>query len=133
HSIKRKYVALVRGKVEFDENVIEMPIIRHPYKRKNMSVGFSEDAKYAKTYYRTLKRSEKYSFLEIEPFTGRTHQIRVHLAFIGHPVLGDSKYGKNNEFIRLALHAKYLGFLHPRSNEFLEFSSPVPAEFSVPF
>jgi 23S rRNA pseudouridine1911/1915/1917 synthase len=130
HSIKRKYIALVRGKMEFNENIIELPIGRHPYKRKNMSVGFGKNTKYAKTYYRTLKRKEEFSLLELEPFTGRTHQIRVHLAFLGHPILGDNKYGKNNEFRRLALHAKYIGFTHPRTGKFVEFSCDAPIEFA---
>ena len=129
HSIKRKYIALVKGKMEFDENIIELPIGRHPYKRKNMSVSFGKDSRYAKTYYRTLKRTEKFSLLELEPFTGRTHQLRVHLTFLGHPVLGDTKYGKNNELSRLALHAKSIGFAHPRTGKFVEFSCDIPAEF----
>jgi 23S rRNA pseudouridine1911/1915/1917 synthase len=129
HSIKRKYLALVRGKVEFDEDLIELPIGRHPHKRKSMSVGFGENTKYAKTHYRTLKRTPEYSLLELEPFTGRTHQLRVHLAFLGHPILGDTKYGKNNAFPRMALHAKYIGFIHPRSGKYMEFDSPVPKEF----
>ncbi len=131
HSIKRKYVALVKGRMEFDEHVIELPIGRHPYKRKNMAVGFGKNTKYALTRYRTLKRLEDASFLELEPFTGRTHQLRVHLAFLGHPILGDTKYGKNNEFARMALHAKYLGFVHPHSGKFVEFSSRLPKEFIV--
>lgn len=130
HSIKRKYIALVKGKMEFDENIIDLPIGRHPYKRKNMSVGFGKKTKYAKTYYRTLKRTQDFSLLELEPFTGRTHQLRVHLAFLGHPILGDTKYGKNNEFSRLALHAKYIGFVHPRTGKFVEFSCEIPSEFS---
>lgn len=130
HTIKRKYVALVKGKVEFDEDVIELPIGRHPFKRKNMAVGFSEKTKYAKTYYRTLKREKDFSLLELEPFTGRTHQLRVHLAFLGHPILGDTKYGRNNEFSRLALHAKSIGFIHPRTAKLIEFSSHTPLEFT---
>jgi 23S rRNA pseudouridine1911/1915/1917 synthase len=129
HSIKRKYIALVKGNMEFDENIVELPIGRHPYKRKNMSVSFNKRSKYAKTYYRTLKRTKNFSLLELEPFTGRTHQLRVHLAFLGHPILGDTKYGKNNEFYRLALHAKSIGFVHPRTRKFMEFSSSVPKEF----
>jgi len=129
HSIKRKYLALVNGKMEFDENVIEVPIGRHPTKRKSMSVSFSPDARYAKTYYRTLKRLEAASLLELEPFTGRTHQLRVHLAFAGHHILGDTKYGKNNNFKRLALHAIYLGFVHPGTQKFVEFHSVMPKEF----
>jgi len=129
HSIKRKYLALVLGRMEFDENVIEVPIGRHPTKRKNMSVSFNADARYAKTYYRTLKRLKNSSLLELEPFTGRTHQLRVHLAFAGHPILGDSKYGKQSAFRRLALHAIYLGFIHPSSKKFVDFSSVIPEEF----
>lgn len=129
HAIKRKYVAFVKGNVEFDENIIELPIGRHPLKRKSMSVSFGANTKYAKTYYRTLKRTKDFSILELEPFTGRTHQLRVHLAFIGHPVLGDNKYGKTDLFGRLALHAKTLGFTHPRTGKFLEFSSEMPEEF----
>ena len=129
HSIKRKYIALVKGRVEFDENEIELPIGRHPVKRKNMAVSFKDSAKPAKTRYRTLKRAKDFSLLELEPFTGRTHQLRVHLAFIGHPILGDAKYGRDNNFSRLALHAKYLGFLHPVSGKFMEFLSEMPKEF----
>ena len=131
HSIKRKYIALVRGKMEFDENIIELPIQRHPRKRKNMSVGFGKSSKYARTYYRTLKRADDYSLLELEPFTGRTHQLRVHLASQGHPILGDVKYGKASEFERLALHAKYLGFIHPVTGKFIEFDSEIPPEFKT--
>ncbi len=130
HSIKRKYVALVKGRVDFDEDIIEIPIGRHPYKRKNMSCRFGKKTKYAKTYYRTLKRSDNFSLLELEPFTGRTHQLRVHLAFLGHPILGDAKYGKNNAFSRLALHAYHLGFVHPTTKKLVEFSCAVPKEFS---
>jgi 23S rRNA pseudouridine1911/1915/1917 synthase len=130
HSILRKYIAIVKGRVEFDENVIELPIGRHPLKRKNMAVIFSGSTRYAKTRYRLLKRVARFSLLELEPFTGRTHQLRVHLAFIGHPILGDEKYGKNNEFERLTLHAQYLGFIHPSSKKFVEFSCEVPEEFA---
>lgn len=129
HTIKRKYIAIVKGKVEFDENIIELPIGRHPVKRENMAVSFAENTKYAKTYYRTLKRTSEYSLLELEPFTGRTHQLRVHLSYIGHPILGDGKYGKGDNFIRLALHAKSIGFVHPRSGKFIEFTSETPSEF----
>lgn len=129
HTIKRKYIALVNGRMEFDENVIELPIGRHPRKRKDMSVGFGKKTRYALTYYRTLKRYPHFSVLELEPFTGRTHQLRVHLAFLGHPILGDDKYGKNSKFYRLALHAKYIGFIHPATGKFVEFSCDIPKEF----
>jgi len=129
HSIKRKYIALVKGSVAFDQDVIELPIGRHPYKRQSMACGLGKSLREAKTSYRTLIRSEKFSMLELEPFTGRTHQLRVHLAFLDHPILGDSKYGKQNKFPRLALHAKYLGFTHPGTNKFIDFSSSTPPEF----
>jgi 23S rRNA pseudouridine1911/1915/1917 synthase len=130
HSVKKEYLAIVKGKVEFDENVIEASIARHATKRKSMAVNFSDQAKEAKTYYRTLKRTKDFSLLELRPYTGRTHQLRVHLDFIGHPILGDDKYGKDNKFSRLALHAKRLGFMHPRTGKFMEFNSPTPKEFN---
>jgi len=129
HSIKRKYAAIVKGRMEFDENVIEAPIARHVLKRENMAVDFSDKSKYAKTYYRTLKRFGDHSLLSLEPFTGRTHQLRVHLAFIDHPILGDKKYGNKNEFSRLALHAQSLGFIHPTTGKSVEFNSSLPQEF----
>lgn len=131
HSVERTYVALVKGRMEFDENFIEAPIGRHPHRRKSMSVQFSAEAKEAKTYYRTIKRWETASLLELRPYTGRTHQIRVHLAFIGHPVMGDSTYGKNNEFSRLALHAKSVGFIHPRTGKPMHFTCDLPPEFDA--
>jgi 23S rRNA pseudouridine1911/1915/1917 synthase len=130
HSITRKYIAIVKGKMEFDENIIEASLVRHPLKRKSMAVGFGEDSKYAKTHYRTLKRSNDFSLLELSPFTGRTHQLRVHLNFIGHPILGDSKYGRSNEFSRLALHARLIGLVHPDTGKFMEFTSETPEELA---
>ncbi|MBU1090554.1 MAG: RluA family pseudouridine synthase [Candidatus Omnitrophica bacterium] len=130
HSIKRKYIAIVKGRMEFKENVIELPIGRDPIKRERMSISFGPESRYAKTYYRSLKRKEDFSLLELEPYTGRTHQLRVHLAHIGHPILGDKKYGRDKKFSRLALHAKYLGFIHPRTKKFIEFSSEIPEEFT---
>ena len=128
HSIKRRYIALVRGRVEFKEGVIDLPIHRHPLKRKSMSVSFNPDAKNAQTFYRVLKRFDNFTLLELFPKTGRTHQLRVHLAYLKHPILGDGKYGNKNEFPRLALHAKDLGFSHPRKGQFLEFISSLPQE-----
>jgi len=130
HSIKRRYISLVKGRMEFDEDIIEVAIGRHPVKRKSMSAGFGKNIKYAKTLYRTLKRTKDFSLLELEPFTGRTHQLRVHLAFLRHPILGDSKYGENNKFERLALHAQYIGFNHPRTGKFMDFSCDIPKEFT---
>lgn len=130
HSIKRKYVALVKGRVEYDENIIEMSIGRHPDKREHMAAGIGTNPRYAKTKYRTLKRGGTVSLVELEPYTGRTHQLRVHMAFIGHPIMGDTKYGRQVSFPRMALHARYLGFVHPSTGKFVEFSTPIPAEFT---
>ena len=93
-----------------------------------MSVSFSKNTRYAKTHYRTLKRNNNFSLLELRPFTGRTHQLRVHLAFLGHPILGDDKYGKDNAFSRMALHAQEIGFIHPSTGKFVHFSSEIPQE-----
>lgn len=129
HTIKRRYLAVVKGEMEFKENIIELPIGRHPVKRKSMSVSFSDNTKYAKTYYRTLKSAKDYSVLELEPFTGRTHQLRVHLAFLNHPILGDTKYGKTDSSGRLLLHAKTLWLMHPRLKKVMEFDSELPEDF----
>jgi 23S rRNA pseudouridine1911/1915/1917 synthase len=129
HTIQRKYIAIVSGRVEFDEDIIEAPIGRHPLKRKNMAVSFTQNTKYAKTHYKTLKRSKDFSLLELKPFTGRTHQLRVHLAYLGHPILGDTKYGKKGDFSRLALHAQEIGFIHPATNKLMHFTSKIPQEF----
>ncbi len=129
HSILRQYVALVRGKVELNEDVIELPIGRHPRQREKMSVNFISKHRYAKTRYRVLKRSSRITLLELTPTTGRTHQLRVHLSFIGHPILGDKKYGRDTEFSRLALHARRIGFIHPRTNKFIEVKTAIPEDF----
>ncbi len=129
HTIQRKYIAIVCGRVKFDEDIIEAPIGRDPLRRKNMAISFLKNTKYAKTYYHTLKRGNEFSLLELKPFTGRTHQLRVHLAHLGHPILGDTKYGKNKGFSRLALHALEIGFTHPSTNKILHFTSKIPQEF----
>ena len=131
HSIERKYIAIVSGRVEFDEDVICAPIGRHPIKRQNMAVSYLENTRYAKTLYRTIKRGKDFSLLELRPFTGRTHQLRVHLAFLGHPILGDIKYGKDRAFGRMALHAQEIGFIHPQTKKFVHFTSALPVEFEV--
>lgn len=128
HTIERRYIALVEGSVSFDEGIIDVPVKRHAIDRKKMSVSFTEDAKEAKTFYRVLKRFKDYTALQLFPQTGRTHQLRVHLTYLGHPILGDSVYGRKKNFSRLALHAKDLGFEHPSTKEFMTFSSPLPKE-----
>jgi len=130
HSIQRRYVALVKGVMEYDEDIIELPIGRHPHRRTDMTVSFAENSRYAKSRYRTLQRGTEMSLVEVELFTGRTHQVRVHLSHIGHPILGDPKYGRDTRFWRLALHARFLSFVHPRSQHVVEFSTGIPEEFT---
>ena len=131
HTIKRKYVAVVLGKVQFDEGVIDVPIARDPFNYQKMSVRFSDDAKESRTNYRTLKRTDEFSLLELTPETGRTHQIRVHLKYLGHPILGDTKYGQDQKSSRLFLHSTTLGFTHPRTKKVLEFNIPMPCDRQI--
>ncbi|MFH0876599.1 MAG: RluA family pseudouridine synthase [Candidatus Omnitrophota bacterium] len=131
HSIERRYVALVSGHVQFDEGIVDVPIKRHVLDRKKMSVSFTEEAKTAHTFYRVLKRYTDFTALELIPKTGRTHQLRVHLSYLGHPVLGDATYGTKKNFPRLALHALELGFQHPSTKKFVKFSSPLPPEMKA--
>lgn len=125
HRIKKKYIALVQGVVELDEGIIDLPIGRHKKDFRRQAVRFI-DSKKAVTRYRVLKRFKEATLLELLPRTGRTHQLRVHLAHIGYPILGDVKYGKKADFPRLALHAAELGFFHPKDNKLVTFSSPLP-------
>jgi len=132
HRIKRKYIAIVKGKVECDEGIIDLPIGRHKRDFKRQAVSFV-NSRPAITNYKVLRRFGDYAtLLELSPQTGRTHQLRVHLAHLGHPILGDSKYGTTAQpdFSRLALHALELGFSHPQTKKFLSFTSELPAEFT---
>jgi 23S rRNA pseudouridine1911/1915/1917 synthase len=126
HTVKRKYIALVEGNVEHNEGHIDFPIGRDKRHRQRMTVNFLKTSRHALTKYRVLKRSKEISLLELIPYTGRTHQLRVHLKYLGHPILGDRQYGRANTFSRLALHARVLGFRHPRTNKFIEFQTDFP-------
>lgn len=131
HSIERRYIALVAGLVAFDEGVIDVPLKRHSMDRKKIAVSFAQEAKPAHTTYHVLRRYKEFTAVELFPQTGRTHQLRVHLNYLGHPILGDSVYGKKASFPRLALHAKDLGFVHPTTGEWVKFSVPLPAEMKI--
>lgn len=131
HSIERCYIALVSGLVEFDQGIIDVPIKRSGVDRKKMAVSFAGEARPAETFYKVLKRFSDFTALELFPQTGRTHQLRVHLSYLGHPVLGDATYGNKKNFPRLALHAKDLGFAHPTTKKFMKFSSPLPPEMKA--
>ena len=127
-TIKRRYVAFVRGVVELDNGTVDMPIGRHKADRQRMAVGFLE-SKQAVTHYKVLKRFGDYTMLELRLETGRTHQIRAHMEYLGHPLLGDRKYGKARGRIdRQALHAATIGFIHPATKKFMEFTSELPPD-----
>jgi 23S rRNA pseudouridine1911/1915/1917 synthase len=128
HRIKKQYMALVNGLVEFDEGMIDAPLGRHPLRREKRAVLFSQ-SKEAKTIYRVVTRFKQTTLVRLYPETGRTHQLRVHMAYLGHPILGDEKYGSKESFFRLALHAQCLGFYHPRFLKYVEFFCPAPKEF----
>jgi len=129
HKVFKQYVALVEGLIEFDEGKIDVPLGRHPLHREKKSVQFDDSAKESLTYYKVLKRSKGVTLVALFPKTGRMHQLRVHMSYLGHPILGDEKYGKKNNFFRLALHAKAIGFTHPETKQFVKFSTPTPSEF----
>ena len=130
-TIKRIYLAVVKGNVELDNGAIELPIGRSARDRKKMAVKFDEEGgKTAITRYKVIKRFGDFTLLECRLGTGRTHQIRVHLSYIGHPILGDEKYGTKGNFKMPMLHAATLGFTHPVTNLFMEFSSKPPKEMA---
>jgi len=132
HSIHRIYHAIVHGVVKDDEGTIDAPIGRHPVDRKKMSINH-KNGKDAITHYKVLQRFHNYTYIECQLETGRTHQIRVHMASIGHPLLGDSVYGPAKCPAKLqgqTLHAKTIGIKHPRTGEYVEVNAPLPEYFS---
>lgn len=133
HTINRVYHAIVIGELKDQEGTIDKPIGRHPTERKKMAVN-EKNGKHAVTHYRILERFRGYTYVECRLETGRTHQIRVHMTSIGHPLLGDELYchGKNKNAYKLqgqTLHAKILGFIHPRTQEYVETDAPLPEYF----
>ncbi len=131
HSMTRVYYAIVYNNLKNDTGTIDAPIGRHPIDRKKMAVT-DKNGKRAVTHYEVLKRFKKYTFIKLKLETGRTHQIRVHMSYIGNPLLGDTVYGKEKQPFKLlgqVLHAKVLGFIHPITNEYMEFETELPQYF----
>ena len=131
HSITRKYRAIVCGNLKEDEGTVDAPLGRHPQDRKKMAIVRS-GGKRAVTHYRVLERFGNYTYIECRLETGRTHQIRVHMASLGHPLLGDEIYGRAKSPFKLegqTLHAMVLGFIHPTTGEYMEFEAPLPEYF----
>lgn len=129
YRVPKRYMAIVAGEVEHDEGMIDAPLGQHHKHFDLKAVSFDELAKEARTLYKVLKRSKGKTLVALYPKTGRTHQLRVHMAYLGHPILGDDRYGKVNSLHRLALHAQSIGFIHPGTQRFVEFSIPMPQEF----
>jgi 23S rRNA pseudouridine1911/1915/1917 synthase len=129
HTVIKRYVALVHGIVRFDQGVIEVPLKRHVKHHDQRQVAAEGEGKDATTYYEVLKRFAKVTMVGLYPQTGRTHQLRVHMKHLGHPILGDDKYGQKETFSRLALHAQAIAFEHPTSRQLVEFCCPPPKEF----
>ena len=131
HSLTRRYVAICHGVLQEDEGTIDRPIGRHPTERKKMAVN-ERNGKRAVTHYKVLQRFRDYTYIECRLETGRTHQIRVHMASIGHPLLGDEVYSNRKSPYKLqgqTLHAKILGFRHPSTGEYIETEAPLPEYF----
>ena len=128
HSVTRRYVGVVAGTFSEESGTVEGAIGRHPNDRKRMTIN-EKNGKPAVTHYRVLQTLKGASFMEFELETGRTHQIRVHMASISHPLLGDTVYGNSKNPYKLqgqALHARTIGFIHPTTGEYIEVSAPIP-------
>ncbi len=132
HSMTRTYYALVEGNIKEDEGTVNAPIDRHPVDRVKMAVV--KNGREAVTHYKVLERFGQYTLVKCNLETGRTHQIRVHMAYIGHPLVGDNVYGYKKQKFNLrgqVLHAKELGFNHPTSGEYVHFDSNLPEYFEA--
>ena len=132
HSFTRIYEAVVYGNVKQDEGTVDAPIGRHPTDRKRMAVT-DKNSRNAVTHYKVLKRYDGFTHVQLKLETGRTHQIRVHMAYIGHPVAGDTVYGVKKVITSLngqCLHARVIGFVHPITEEYIEITSELPVYFT---
>ncbi|MCT4565076.1 MAG: RluA family pseudouridine synthase [Maledivibacter sp.] len=131
HSINRIYIALVHGNIKTNSGTIDAPIGRHPVNRLKWAVT-EKNSKRAVTHFKVLERYNEYTLTQLKLETGRTHQIRVHMAYLGYPLVGDPLYGIKKKKFNLngqALHAKVLGFVHPTTLEYMEFNSILPNHF----
>ena len=131
HTVQRTYHAVAYGRFREQEGFVEGNIGRHPQDRKKMAV-VSTGGKYAYTGWKVLEQFQGFAYLQLQLKTGRTHQIRVHMASIGHPLAGDDVYGPKAVIQKLqgqCLHAKTLGFVHPESRQWMQFDSPLPEYF----
>ena len=126
-NITRKYIALVSGVIEENSGKINAPIGRSKKDRKKMDI--IKDGKKAITNFKVIERYKNATLIECKLETGRTHQIRVHMAYIHHPVINDPVYGKSFDQYGQLLHAAVLGFNHPKTHKYLEFTSPLPDKF----
>ena len=132
HTFTREYRAIVYGNIKSDKGRIDMPIGRHPVKRKQMAVT-DKNSKPAVTNYEVIERFGDFTYMKFVLETGRTHQIRVHTSYIGHPIAGDAVYGPKKVIKELGgqcLHAVKVGFVHPTTGEYLEFESELPKYFA---
>lgn len=130
--VVRRYLALAHGSLTEVKGIIDAPVGRHPRDRQRMAV-VAGGGRLAVTHYCVLQKFSKCTLLKVRLETGRTHQIRVHLSYLGHPLVGDTKYAPARNHFGLEgqfLHAAVLGFHHPRSGEYLEFSAPLPGELA---
>ncbi|KQX64707.1 MULTISPECIES: RluA family pseudouridine synthase [unclassified Paenibacillus] len=129
HTVNRKYIALVHGNLQHDQGTIDAPIGRDSNDRKMYTVT-EKNSKHAVTHFVVIERFGDFTLVELKLETGRTHQIRVHMKFIGHPLVGDPMYGKSKGMLMdgQALHAAILGFKHPRTEEWLQFEAPIPTD-----
>lgn len=131
-TLKRRYFALVHSNIKEDGGTVDKNLKRSPSDRKKIAVCTAGEGRSAVTHYSVLERFGRYTYINCDLDTGRTHQIRVHMRWLGHPIVGDKTYGVKNEEFNLVgqlLHAGKIGFIHPKSREYMEFTAPLPEDF----
>jgi 23S rRNA pseudouridine1911/1915/1917 synthase len=135
-TVLKTYLAVVQGRMEFDADLVSLPLGRHPVKKERMAVRHDGGGRASETYYEVRERFPRHTFVEVHPKTGRTHQIRVHMAALGHPLVSDHVYGRPDRALRdvmprQALHAWRLVFRHPEDGEERTFEAPLPPDFEA--